>query len=403
MMLPHGYQQAAVNAKKCGSMPNGNIFVGWGHFQRPFIFLHLNMNLLHCIAFPSLLLTAPLSVTAQTAVNEYVPGITPEGITYFLPETHVRFVLTATRHLHTPGEYAQYAERYMGIADVPTEAYEEWTLDSVEMLPYGIPASSKAYTIALNPKSSAPLVSLTPEGILLAVNEEAEQPDELPEAGCVPLPSPDIRENNYLSADILRASTRSKKAELIAQEIYDIRENRSLLAKGQADFNPSDGNQLKTMLLTLSESEQALTSFFTGKATAERHTFVVDFCPKESTEPTLFFRFSKYLGLVDNDDLAGEPYYIAVTDESRLPETVDDGKNGKKKEKPDLRYCVPGRARITLSSTTQKITEAVIAVAQMGRIEHLGGELFNKKFSTHVLLNPVTGNIERISMDEDKE
>ena len=35
-------------------------------------------------------------------------------------------------------------------------------------------------------------------------------------------------------------------------------------------------------------------------------------------------------------------------------------------------------------------------LSQLGRIEHLGGDLFNKRFTTHVLLSPVTGGIQRI-------
>lgn len=34
---------------------------------------------------------------AQTEVNAYQPGITDEGITYFLPQTRVRVVVTATK------------------------------------------------------------------------------------------------------------------------------------------------------------------------------------------------------------------------------------------------------------------------------------------------------------------
>lgn len=364
------------------------------------------MKSLRRILLPHLLLLTalPIASTAvgQTLVSPYTPGVTAEGITYFLPETHVRLVLTATRRCHTPGEYAQYAERYLGISDATTELYETWTLDNVEMIPYGVPDTSKVYTIALASKTSAPLVSLTPDGILLAVNAEVHQPSPLPEASCTPLPTPALNASDYLTADILRAATRAKRAELAAQEIYDIRENRSLLAKGLADFNPADGEQLKTMLQQLATAEQALTTLFTGSERAERHTFVFDFCPRAAVERQLLFRFSKFLGLVDADDLAGEPFYVSVANETRLPESSLDGKK-KKKEKPDLRYCLPGRARITLSSASETITETIIAVAQMGRVEHLGGELFNKKFTTHVMLNPVTGNIEKISSEEEEE
>ena len=52
----------------------------------------------------------------------------------------------------------------------------------------------------------------------------------------------------YLTEEILAAGSTAKMAELTAREIYDLRENRSLLIKGQADFMPQDGQQLKLML-----------------------------------------------------------------------------------------------------------------------------------------------------------
>ena len=126
-----------------------------------------------------------------------------------------------------------------------------------------------------------------------------------------------------------------------------------ILSVVAADFNPADGEQLKTMLQQLATAEQALTTLFTGSERAERHTFVFDFCPRAAVERQLLFRFSKFLGLVDADDLAGEPFYVSVANETRLPESSLDGKK-KKKEKPDLRYCLPGRARITPSSALSR-------------------------------------------------
>ena len=39
-------------------------------------------------------------------------------------------------------------------------------------------------------------------------------------------------------------------------------------------------------------------------------------------------------------------------------------------------------------------------MAQFGRIEHLGGNLFNNQFATRVYLSPTTGNITDIELNE---
>lgn len=38
-------------------------------------------------------------------------------------------------------------------------------------------------------------------------------------------------------------------------------------------------------------------------------------------------------------------------------------------------------------------------MAQFGRVERLGGELFNKKNTTHVQFSPVTGGISKIEAE----
>ena len=39
-------------------------------------------------------------------------------------------------------------------------------------------------------------------------------------------------------------------------------------------------------------------------------------------------------------------------------------------------------------------------MAQFGRVEHLGGELFNKRYTTKVLLSPTTGGILRLDAEQ---
>lgn len=112
-----------------------------------------------------ILLTAGLlalagNAAAQTHVTEYKPGVTESGITYFLPQTRLHITVTAERVTYTPGEFCQYAERFLRMKNVEKSQRDEWNLLSVEVTPYGVADKSKAYTIALNPKTSAPLVGL---------------------------------------------------------------------------------------------------------------------------------------------------------------------------------------------------------------------------------------------------
>lgn len=63
-------------------------------------------------------------------------------------------------------------------------------------------------------------------------------------------------------------------AELVAKEIYNIRESKNALLRGQADNMPSDGAQLKIMIDNLNLQEEAMTKMFsrhTGKRRKDIH------------------------------------------------------------------------------------------------------------------------------------
>ena len=338
---------------------------------------------------------------AQTEVSPYRPGVTPEGITYFLPRTTLRVVLRVTRTQFTPGEYARYASRFLRLKDVTLEPREEWAITSATIETFGQADPTKAYTIRLNPKSAAPLVGLADDGRLLSVNATAPTPAEpTPAAGPTPVgPTVTLDPADFKTQEILAAGSTLKMAELAAAEIFDIRENRSLLAKGQADFMPKDGEQLRLMMEGLDKQEQGLLSLFIGTKRTDERTLIVDYVPTGEVDDHLLFRFSRHYGLVDADDLSGQPYYLRIKDLHSLPAEEADpaAAKNRKAEVEDLRYCVPGKAQVTLYDDAGQALYAVNAMlSQLGRIEHLGGDLFNKRFTTRVLLSPVTGGIQRI-------
>lgn len=339
--------------------------------------------------------------TAQTEVAPYRPGVTAEGITYFLPRTALHVTVTATRTVSTPGEYSSYANRYLRLRDVPQSKTEQWTITGIRVIPFGEADQSQAYTIKVKTKTSAPLVSLAADGRLLAVNSDSPQPDpQLPEPSVVADETRRVNPADYKTEEILAAGSTTKMAELTANEIYDIRENRSLLTKGQADFMPKDGEQLRIMLAQLDAQEEALLQLFKGTTTTETHTFTLIYVPSPTVSNDLLFRFSKHLGMVDKDDLAGEPYYISTNDLHSLPaeEPLAGGKP--KKEVEDLRYIVPGKVAVAIAGPQGEIYSSTFPMAQYGRVEHLGGELFNKKYTTRVMLSPETGGITKIEADE---
>ncbi len=56
---------------------------------------------------------------------------------------------------------------------------------------------------------------------------------------------------------------------------------------------------------------------------------------------------------------------------------------------------VAGKALVTISQGNNELLTQQINTAQFGRTELLGSELFNRKYLTRLVLNPITGAIEK--------
>ena len=346
----------------------------------------------------SSLLLVSTTLAAQTQVSTYTPGVTPEGATFFLPKTAIRISVLTEKTTYTPGDYAAYAQRYMRLNNVSTDASVTHRILAVTQTAIGVADTTKAYSVKFNQKTSATNVSLSADGVLLAVNAQAAEqhlPPRFKPAPKTPQPDP----HRFLGEDILAAGSLGKMAQLTAEEIYDLRDNRSLLVKGQADFMPHDGQQMKLMLDQLEMQDRALTSMFSGTTVRDTAEYVFTLCPVMNFQTQTLFRFSRHFGMVDADDLSGELYTITVTDMNSVPKMTPINK---KKAENGLYYNVPGRVRSVISHGPDMVSQEEFPAAQFGNVELLSGELFNKHFGTRLWLNPVTGAIDKLEAEQPK-
>ena len=93
-----------------------------------------------------------------------------------------------------------------------------------------------------------------------------------------------------MSEEILAAGSTAKMAELTAQDIYEIRESRNMLVRGQADNMPKDGEQLRLMLNQLDKQDQALTSLFTGTHSKDTTEYTFTIVPDQEIKRDVLFR-----------------------------------------------------------------------------------------------------------------
>ena len=334
--------------------------------------------------------------SAAQDVSTYTPGAMGEGVVYYLPKTEIELQVTATKIAYTPGEFCQYADRYLRLTGISSQPEEYWEINAIKVSSVGVPDPDKAYAVKLKDKSVASQVELTSEGIIKAINttspaSQTSAPPKTEKTGNK------IDPRSFMTEEILMAGSTAKMAELVAKEIYNIRESKNSLTRGQADYMPKDGAALKLMLDNLEEQEQAMTQMFAGTTDRTKKVFTIHITPKEDIKDKVAFRFSKKLGILEADDLAGEPYYISITNQETLPPA--DPKAKEKKKLDGIIYNIPGKAQVTLFTPTKRYFEGELPVTQFGSTECLVDNLFNKKVNTRVIFNPNTGGIVKIDKD----
>lgn len=346
---------------------------------------------------------AMLATTLWTAnsqnIDYYKPG-EGEGIAYFLPKTAIEINLIATKVKYTPGDFCQYANRYLKRNDVTSEPSTDWEIKKIEVRTIGVPDSTKAYIIKLSDKNVMSDIEVTENNIIRAINTSA--PKTVKEDYI--LEKSELYENGkkYLTEEILTAGSTAKMAELTAKEIYNIRESKNLILRGQADTMPKDGESLKLIMENLNKQEKALTEMFTGTRVSEDKLFTTVILPEREVTTATVLRFSKKLGILSADDLAGEPIYINIESQMPLqPVTVNEDEGKKKKKGPKgILYNIPGKANVAIKFKGKTIFEDNnMLFAQFGTTELLVEDLFKKKINTRVIFDSVTGGIQKIDKD----
>lgn len=340
-----------------------------------------------------------LVATAQTKVEKVVPTkASGDGITYSLPKTS--FVVNAeiTKITEKAGPYYRYAERYLGVKDVVTEDAVYYELGKITLLNKGIPDPDNMYKIEFRQKTVAPFAYLTSDGLLCAINE-VYTPDEQPEeikseksGSSIPPAS------SVYTEDLLMAGSVARQAEVAAKQIYRLRESRTDILTGDADNLPPDGEAMKIVISKLEDQEKALTKLFTGTEMRETFYYDVSIMPEDELDREVLFRFSSKLGILDDDDLGGEPVYMNLTALERAPEL--DPKEAEKKEKllRGVVYNVPGRARVEIIRNNTSVLKKDVLVVQFGTQEVLAPVILeDKKEPVKVVFYPETGAIRQIS------
>lgn len=348
------------------------------------------------------LLLLSMSIKAQMPIRHNALESNRYGVVYNLPLTQLNFELKITKTTYKTGEFYQYAKQYLSIDNPITADKTEYKLDGVSVRNVGIPNKHNSYLIEFKSKSAEPFVYLTEDGLICSINKDApimEQDNTEEESAEV---SNSINAHSLFSEEILLAGSKAKQAELIAKQIFALRLSRSDILTGEADNMPPDGQAYQLVIDQINMQEKALVELFSGSVETEQSTSTISIIPGlENIDREVHFRFSEKLGLVDADDLAGEPIYLSLINRTPQPEIVLSEKEERRLQKKfseGVIYNIPSKAQLIVSFQNKTLLNTEVDVVQYGSQDVLTEQMFDiRKQPVKVEFYPHLGAIKQIT------
>lgn len=343
----------------------------------------------------ALALTAPAAASAQTTQKLTANKTSEYGLIYSLPLTAIDITIEAERTVNRPGEFFRYAGKYLSIKPITAQS-ESWALKSVTISTHGVADSSAQYLVQFK-SGSMPYMLLDANGFPVSVNaDNVELPEgpELPKARSAEstiLERPEAR--TAMTEEMLLSKSSAKRAELAAAKVFELRENRNDIISGQADNMPSDGKAMQLALDNLQLQEEILTAMFAGTVQTSTEVRTYTIIPDGSDRLHLIVgRLSQTGGLVDADDLSGEPIYLDVTATHVGELPVNERGEQKRFPKGGLAYCIPGEASVSVTFDGRTLASDDVALSQSGVVFGIDPDLFtDKKAPAYAIFNPTTG------------
>ncbi|MFA6701495.1 MAG: DUF4831 family protein [Dysgonamonadaceae bacterium] len=356
------------------------------------------MKRIFTLIISTLLITGLLK--AQETIQINAVKANNFGVTYTLPKTSVVFTFTIKKTIKNRGEFYPYAKQYLGIENPVTENEVIYTLENVEAYNKGIPDKSNSYLVEFKSNSLEPYVYLTKDNLICAINAAPEL-ELIPLKKAASKSEAPVDASRFFSQEVLIAGSTGKQAELVSRQILDLRRSRTDILTGEADNMPPDGEAYKVVMDQINLQEKALSEMFSGSTQTEIFTDEITIVPDEKNiDRAVIARFSEKLGLLDSDDLAGEPVYLTLTNKTPPTPIVLTEKEQKKMDEKfatGLIYNIPGKAKLLMEYKQQPILNKEFDIVQFGTKDVLVKKMFdNLKLPIKIIFYPELGAIKQI-------
>jgi len=373
------------------------------------------MKKIYLLPIAILLTIFSCKTTSETRVSK-MDSLTnqPEnGIIYALPKTTLRFTVEALRTDIIPGPYYEYAEKYLGMDDVPEEEYSDWKISNITIDSYHEIDPAQFYLLEPEGKININMQKLIESGSIMPVNLRAK--DQFPnDFYGFNDPGKEVvftdlsvkkyigeekvtyykrvqRDSLFAKVPVVKTQSVTKtfedKAEEAANFIFMIREKRFELLTGMADFYP-EGKSLEVAINELNNLESEYLSLFIGKKFTSTYKATFEYSPQKEdlNQPYILFRYSDEKGVLPPNDLRGRPIIVEL-EKLNHTENLDfllagqinrEGATYKNK----LFYRIPDQAFIHVVDGNQLLAKRKLSIEQFGTVVQIPSMFLmdNEKF-----------------------
>ena len=353
------------------------------------------------IVYIGVLLIISCKTTSETKTEKLDANrfVAESGIIYSLPKTNLTFKVEAVRTDIFPGPYHEYAEKYIGLTDVPHSKETKWQISNIKIEKYNDMDPEQIYTVEPSGLINIKVEKLLKNKLIFPVNREYQNVYTNHFYGentqGVDIVFKDLSVSKYIGEEqvtyykrVQRDSLFAKvpvtktqsvyksfenKAEEAANFIFLIREKRFELISGMADYYP-DGIALDVALNELDRLENEYMDLFIGKKFTSTYVANFEFTPtdKDLHQPYILFRFNKDKGVVPSNDLSGRPIIVELEDLQQTKNLSgifqESGTDEESEFKNKFYYRVPDLVNVKIFDGGALIASRKLDVEQFGEI-----------------------------------
>ena len=322
-------------------------------------------------------------------ISPYSGTVRPAGqsaLVYGLPQTRLIFEAELTKTIVKKGPYAEFANRLLGLTNVPMSDKETWQIKSIRISNKQEVDNKQLYTVSFTdyPHHLDKLLRFTKEGLLLDVTvgnvllnqQNYGKSDDFQFVNTTvtgttvekvdTLIKTMLTDTAFVRIPVLQVKVMSKtteeQAREAAQQIFDIRKNRFDILTSKAEY-PPDGASLKLVLQSLDMQEEQLLSLFIGAKIETRQFVSYPVLPEKPATNVELFYFSEKTGIVNNNTAGAKAVWYEIGKTTTPPSITPN-----LQAKNTVYYRIPQVVEVSAGIDRNTLVREHITICQFGNI-----------------------------------